>query len=415
MAIEGISFSESGKEIKAIIDGCESESIDVKIINKIDTEIIINELKNTAFNDDIIVDATLSPVQQAVLTISLSNIDGSIVYHTKDISSNDGHFLYNIPNNLAIGTYLVTLKYNGNKYYNEQEISRHIEIQRREILCDFDSKMFYVPPNSTFKKTFKLIDKINSKYITNCQISYIYKDEIFNIFSNDNGDIDLEISIPNTNQNHCATGTVIYPITFYLDDSSSYLLKNTTIKLIIDKRKTITSVRQTGQHIQGDVVSDNQYVNYGTIEALILNNYKITTEIDSNGHFEIDNINVNNIIEELTSDSDGIVIVSNKIPTTIELEAQGSNIKVGDEISIFATVKDADGNIVTDGMVDFRMYNDDTKLVYRYADELDESGQALFIFYTSKQDTYTISATYKSIVTYEESKNKNDVIITVGE
>ena len=89
--------------------------------------------------------------------------------------------------------------------------------------------MFYVQPGNIFSKTFKLVDKINNQYIRNCEISYVYKDEIFNIISDNNGNIKIEVPIPDTGDNHCTGNNITYPVTFYLDNSESYLLKNKTI------------------------------------------------------------------------------------------------------------------------------------------------------------------------------------------
>lgn len=416
MTIKDITFNDSDKNITIIIDGQPYE-INVKTINKEDAKFVINKLNNTALQDDIIVDATLSPVEQAVITISLWNLDKTIQYYTANISTNDGHILHNIPNNLPIGQYLVTLEYAGNKYYNKTDISKQIEIKRREIFCDIESKVFYVRPNSTFTKTFRIVDKLNGKPINNCEISYVYKDEIFNIISNNNGYVNIEVEIPDTDKTHCTSNVLAYPIIFYLDDSESYSLKDTTIKLMIDKLDTELSANYAntdyGQIIQGHVISTNGYANYGIVDVSILKNYKERVNVDSAGYFETDLISIDDIIDQLHSDSEGVFTTSMDIPTVINIEGE-KNISVGDDMRITATVQDNKGNIVVDGVVDFELYNNQNKLVYRYVDELDNSGQVIFIFYTSKKGKYHIKATYKSIIAYRSSESE-EINITVGE
>ena len=413
MTIKNV-FTDTDKHIDIIIDGYTSEPIPVKKINRLATQITINQLNNTALKDDIIVDATLSPIKKAVLTVSLWSLDKSIQYYTSNISTDDGHIYCKIPNEVQTGHYIVTIEYAGSKYYQNTSVDRQIEIKRREIVCKFDSKIFYVKPNQTFTTTFQLIDKINNQSINNCQISYLYNDETFNVISDNNGNVDIEIQVPNTNASHCLTNTVTYPIIFYLDDSDSYLLKDTTIKLFIDKIDTELFVRQVDNTIQGNVSAQNQQVNYGDVEILILNSYKINTQVDS-GIFQTNAINADTIINNLQSSSDGMYQSPMNISTILNLEAQETQIDVGDEIGVIATVTDAKGHNVIDGLVDFKMYDSNNKKIYRYATELDNAGQALFMFYTSKKGTYTINATYESMVRYKPSTSKKNIIITVGD
>ena len=402
MAIEDIEFLDGDKKIEIIIDG-KPQEIPIKIIQKKSTTITINQLNNTALREDIIVDATLSPVKKGILTISLWDLEKKILYYATNVSSNDGHFRCRIPNDVRIGKYIVTLEYAGNKYYERYSIDKQIEIQHRELLCDLDAHTFYVKPGDTFTKSFKLIDKINNQYISDCQISYLYKDETFNIVSDSDGNINLEIQVPNPDKSHCNT--------------NSYSLKNTTIKLFIKKINTQTSAHQVndeyGQYIQGDIITDDGYANYGTAEISILKTYTQEAEVDVNGFFKTDKILVTDIMDSLTSDSDGRFKSDIDIPTV--LTAKGDTpIKVGEEIHVTATVVDNKENKVVDGTVDFKMYNSKEKLVYRYIDELDESGQVLFIFYTSKPDVYRIETTYNSVITYKSSQAE-DIVITVGE
>ena len=51
------------------------------------------------------------------------------------------------------------------------------------------------------------------------------------------------------------------------------------------------------------------------------------------------------------------------------------------------------------------LYNSQDKEVYRYATEIDHTGQAVFLFNTSKKDTYKVKAHYYGIFGYTDSES----------
>ena len=419
MAIKQVKFKDSGKVIDIKIDNC-GESISVKTIEKEDITITINQLNDTALNEDIIIDATITPVDKGVMTISLWSMDRTKKYYSSNVSFNDGHLYYNLFNGLKVGQYIVTLEYAGNKYYNSKEVSKQINIKRREILCDFESRMIYAYPDETIDIDFKIVDKINNQPIRNCQFSYVYKDETFNINSDNNGNVRLQITTPDTDKDHCKTNTISYLIWFYLKDSDSYLMKDNSINLIIKKINTQISAKnikkEDEQYIKGDVIRDSGYVNYGKVSVSFLNGTPAKIDIEENGAFEY-KIDIKDVMNRLTSDSDGVFNASEIIYTKLTISPISVNVKLSEsqEIQVNASVVDEKGNPVIDGAVDFKMYDSNKKLVYRYVDELDDGGQVLFTFYPSKVGEYTIEASYSSEVTYKESKSQEDIIIKVEE
>lgn len=115
-------------------------------------------------------------------------------------------------------------------------------------------------------------------------------------------------------------------------------------------------------------------------------------------------------ITEFNNDTDNTILIpyqgANEQITSITIKKENEgNISIGDAIIVSAKVQSkADKEAyVKDGMIVFILYNGNNEEVYRYATEIDNVGQGVFLFNTSKKDKYTIKAHYYGIFGYKDS------------
>ena len=166
--------------------------------------------------------------------------------------------------------------------------------------------------------------------------------------------------------------------------------------------------------IEGDVINNNDNVEYGVVELYIPNiEYSKQTSLTNDGHF---------IFEILYSDI-SVPIFTNDTPTSIEDYSLNHQTKITiidnnnvnnltpnyidkHHLNFSATVQDAMlRDTVTEGMVTFIIYSNDEE-VYRYVTELDDSGEAFMSFDISTIGTYNIQAFYHPMFDYLSSQSK---------
>ncbi len=203
-------------------------------------------------------------------------------------------------------------------------------------------------------------------------------------------------------------------------DNNVYEMEEENIYLFVNKYDTnIIAYSQQNDNenkiiIEGDVINNNDNVEYGVVELYIPNiEYSKQTSLTNDGHF---------IFEILYSDI-SVPIFTNDTPTSIEDYSLNHQTKITiidnnnvnnltpnyidkHHLNFSATVQDAMlRDTVTEGMVTFIIYSNDEE-VYRYVTELDDSGEAFMSFDISTIGTYNIQAFYHPMFDYLSSQSK---------
>ena len=387
------------------------ESLIIKEIDKEATNLVIDELNDTAIFNDIILRASLydtedNLIKQGTVTITIYKDDRRTqVYSTETVIDNNINI--SIPNSFKTGIYYVVISYGGNKYYQASEASKFIRINKRHINCIFKEHTYYVDAGTTTTIEATLKDVETLKPVSNCVINYKFNNEINQLRSNENGTVMFVLDVPEQNKEHCIANTQSYTL-IATTENESYILKNTKINIIVKKEDTDISIQGRNMNVTGDVITDDGYAKYGTVEIKMLDGtYKKTVEIEENGHFNHD-INIIDLAQNLQSDiTQGEPNnISSKENTYVEIESTNYNVTVGDSFIVNAHVTNDDNRNVLYGVVDFRLINSKNHQTYRYVTELDDGGMGNFVFYTSKPDTYRVKAYYKAIVGYKESESE---------
>lgn len=422
MSIQNITFKEGNiGKVTVKIDGAH-EDIEIKEIDRINTYIDIKELNDTALNNDIKIKASLyeindTPIEHGVLSISIFSSDKkSLLYSYQEALTEDG-ISTSLKNRLSTGTYYVEVSYGGNKYYNESTAGKFIRINKRSIICEFDSFEYYVDAGSTFTITGKVKDLENNTPISNCAINYLFNGETNQAITDNLGRVDFTVEVPGHGEEEChGAGNKKYQLLVGMENAS-YVLKNTTVSLVIRKEDTSISIQGREMTITGEVLTDDGYPAYGTVDiSMYEGKYIAQVTIDENeyGHFS-HTINLQQLINNIESNYSGEYSdISQELSTNVFLETTDNEVEVGDSFTVQARVEDEYQNPVKSGTIDFRLYNDKNTEVYRYITELDNGGMGDFIFYTSKAGTYYVKAYYKTVVGYKPSQSNTDVIIEVN-
>ena len=95
--------------------------------------------------------------------------------------------------------------------------------------------------------------------------------------------------------------------------------------------------------------------------------------------------------------------------TSINLTVEEYVVKTGELITANANVfSEESSDYVKNGMVVFILAKDEffNKEVYRYATEIDNIGQAIFLFNTSVENKYYIKAYYYGIFGLQDAESK---------
>lgn len=424
MSIQNINFKpEKAGTVNVKIDN-EYKTLDIKEIDKFNTNFIIHELEDTALYNDIPLKASLyddnSRIEQGVIFVSVYDSDDNIVFGPQEVLI-DNTIETIIPNSFRTGIYRVELHYLGNKYYNETFWSKDIRISKRQAVAAFDSFEYYVNAGSTTTINATIRDLETSKPVNNCAIRYKFNQEINELITDGNGTAGFMLQIPEQEEGHCEnTKLKIYELAVAMENES-YILKTTSVQIIIIKQPTTIDIQGKGMTIQGNVLTNGGYANYGTVKINMLDGqYTSTAKVGQYGFFSHD-INITTLAEKLKSNNyKDKYYVSKKHDTNITLESNAKTtsssttpyVIVGDSLMVTAYIEDENGNAVPHGTIDFRLYND-KRQIYRYITEVDSGGNGTFIFYPSKAETYKIKAYYNAIVGYNSSETNQDTIIEV--
>lgn len=407
--------------VAATIDN-ETQHINVYEIIKFRTYFTLNNNINTILEKPIDINLFLKYINgnneselipKGYVDIIITDISNKNILLKTTSNFNNGKIETQIKNNLPIGTYILTIKYPGNKYYEEKTISFQFLISHKTAKCIFEKDFYEEYPNKIFNINMRLLDVYTNKKISNCTINYSFNNFDYITKTDENGFANLIINTPDIDPSKC-TNNFKYPLKVYIDDSSYRLSSETSIDVYIKKYKTsiiyTSSIDNDTIKIIGDIYGyddDEKIVNveYGTVDFDILNiNKQISTDVDTNGHFNLD------IPIDLTENAniEPQELENYSVPQTTKIEVDlpngttmTRNYVKKNRIKIVANVTSKD-KPVPYGMVSF-IISQENKEIYRYVSELDMEGTCVFHFDVSTIGSYQIRAEYHSIFEYQSS------------
>lgn len=467
--MEEIRFNDSNKCIHISIDN-ETQEIPIFEIDRLETYIILKDIIDAPLNEKINIDALLCYIpyendntennetmepdinipnvnnpNTQVIHIEKNNkkhyvtdLDGTVeviiyqnekkIYYQNNVTFKQGKIQDNIINTLPLGSYKAVIKFEGNKYLQPTVLNIEFKVNRRRALCIFSEDTYYGLPDESIKIIGYLKDKINNKPIKNCTVSFDFDGNTYSTSSNAMGEIDLLIQIPEANASHCqileeSYANVSYPVVLYLD-SEAYELDNYVTNVVVKKLPTETSINEQTNVIDnvvtlsGSVIAEyknNEIKNakYGKVIISFEDTDYVSEPININddGNFTV-NINFADINDyNNVAVSDQLIKYEAAIQqiTSINLTVEEYVVKTGELITANANVfSEESSDYVKNGMVVFILAKDEffNKEVYRYATEIDNIGQAIFLFNTSVENKYYIKAYYYGIFGLQDAESK---------
>lgn len=450
MAINQISFKDDPYgSVNIKIDNADIP-LDILEIDKAETHFELNKPLNTILYNDIIVDATLYEnndiVKHGNVIITIWNTEKTRKYYETTLTIDNGDIITAIPNNLAVGEYVLSLSYNGDKYFAENTTNFIFIVDKRTLICYYDKSSYYGDPEETVTVQGTIRDKDNKKIIPNCPLKYQFNNIIYDIVTDSNGRFSVNVTIPPTDISHCnvinageslsvddpdylgyrsssSYQKVSYPLCV-CSTRENYILKPTQVYVIAKKLPTsinanVTSYDNTNKatvvgEVRADTNSAYKYARYGYINISVLNDaHKIHTNLNASGDFSEDILFID-LIDAIENDEPTVVHddTSASLGTQVNASVIKSSLKVGDTMQCDAQIISTYGNVI-DGMIAFSLYNSDERQVYRYVSKLDEEGKATFLFNTSKSGTYTVKINYYGMGRYKDSENNEDIVFEV--
>ena len=404
-------------------------------------------------------------VERGIITFTIKDNNNKI-YDKKTIFFDDGENIQiTLTNELPIGEYILIAEYEGNQYYAPTNLQTHFNISKRKIKCIFEEDILSAYPDETFTSNIQLKDVLNDKVIGNCAVYYNFNGNDYITQTNGQGVATITLTMPSIDPSKCSqhfdsintdidtsmgeyywdddgnlqpieeneviisnevteeqsTDRIyMYPVNVFIDNNI-YTLDEAVQYIMIKKYDTnilLTNNSYLNEqwHIEGYVFdSENKDALYGDIEFSIIDvNYThqslIPVNKDGTFAFDINTSNVINIVSDynpsstplICSPPQNVFITLNDIPAQITrnyVKKHGINC-----VAYVETL--ADNKPVIYGMVTF-IISKDEKEIYRYVTELNDVGEAYFIFDVSTIGEYNVQAFYHSIFEYKD--NKSDI------
>lgn len=404
-------------------------------------------------------------VERGTITFTIKD-NNNKVYDKKTVFFEDGKNIQTtLTNELGLGEYILIAEYEGNQYYAPTNIQIHFNVSKRKIKCIFEEDILSAYPDEEFTSNIQLKDILNDKPISNCIVYYNFDNNDYVIQTNGQGIGVITLTMPSIDPGKCSqrfntTNTNIdtsigeyywdddgnlqpveenqkiveneiieekptnrvdmYPINIFIDNNI-YTLDETIQYIAIKKYDTnIILTKNTylndQWHIEGYVSdSENKNTLYGDIEFNIVDinyTYPSLIPVASDGTFEldIDTSNILNIVADynpssaplICSPPQNVLITLNDIPEKIT-----RNYVKKHGISCIAYVETlSDNKPVIYGMVTFVITKGEQE-IYRYVTELNDVGEAYFIFDVSTIGEYNVQAFYHNIFEYKD--NESDI------
>ena len=393
------------------------------------------------------------PVDKGIVTISIYDANQEYLYETETVSFTNGQISYTSKNKYDLGNYTAVINYDGSKYYAPCNFSSKFSVEKRKVICIFDEESYSAYPNELLPIGITLLDEKTSKPIS-VAIEYAFNNDEFTSFTNDRGRTSISISMPNVDMEFCNDSSLpdgeerniwayynedtetwdyiddeditqgesnedYYELTINID-SDIYQMETAEVHITNKKIPTeiyAFNVNTDESHdfvfIEGDVLAilpdGETNVQYGQV-TIGFDEFEAESvaSVNENGHFFI-NMPVTDIQVLTTNGIDECEIYNDTIipkETRIKQEINGRIFNQGDELKVTATCTYisnlAEPIPLEEGMVAFVIKDKDTKEeIYRYASELDESGEAVMLFNVSKKGSFDVIIHYYGIFEYK--------------
>lgn len=488
--MKDIKFSESDKKVYLTIDN-ETQTIPIYDINKKYSFIELNKLLDIVLNEDIIIDATIytydkDDMENNDIEIEKANIadfDGTVnitiyqddntIYYSDSIIFMQGRIQHTIPNTLPLGTYKITIDFTGNKYIQSTNLQTYLKINKRLGYFTFDKKQYQGYPNDNITITGKLRDTLNNNPLVNCLVEYQFNTNKYITASDEDGNIQFNIYIPDTDITHCTDHNETYDnidisnnnigtpyeneyedttimtehntnITHNINftnntnikinndlsyilivsiDNESYYIDSTFTTIQIKKLPTLINIQQdivnNNISIYGNVIanysSHDENVKYGNATLRFDDiDYSQTINIQEGVHFDIDLAEINSLYNNSSLD-EHIPYQITQQPTSLAIKIENEKVSIGDKIIATVTLQSTIlSEYIQGGMISF-VLKSNNKEVYRYSTQTDSLGHAVFYFNTSHAETYQLYASYYGLCGYQDSQSAIKTIQVEGE
>ena len=173
----------------------------------------------------------------------------------------DGIIKTELDNILPLGDYILTVQYDGNKYYKSTTYTTAFSVEKRLLSCNFISTDFTGYPGHELDIQFYLTDNITTKPVS-CNIIYNFNDIDYLTSSNSNGKCQFNITIPEVDPYKCRSYTE--------EDIDIINIDTDTYDLVDTEDDTIMYSYATGMTICADISGLNvtQISDEGTTELM---------------------------------------------------------------------------------------------------------------------------------------------------
>lgn len=427
MTTENLKLKKIDGQINATIDN-QTIPLDIWEIDKFKTQFYNKSSINTVLNAPINLNLNLVYIEEdqtyniekGIVSVQITSLSKQTQYLDTIIDFTNGIIKTQLPNQLPLGEYLLHVQYDGSKYYEPAQLTLQFSVNKRIAKCVFDDTLFDGYPDEVVNVGVTIIDDRNEQKISNCLINYIFNGYSHTTYTNDDGHAILTVTLPSVNETNCRYN-LKYPLELYTDNISYELSKETYIDIVLKHYNTgvnysITPHEDNKIDIKGSVVAQKEdgslvNVNYGQVNFKIneIADSEQLISVDSNGRFEINNINVDIKASNNKPASTDIPYFSTQKETktivTILNEAPITRSYVKEHHIGFKAQVTHTNKGVQYGMITFLIMRDEEE-VYRYITQVSMNGDAYFYFNMSTLGDYKVKAEYYGMFEYQASQSE---------
>ena len=210
--IEEIDFQDTDNRVSVTIDN-ETQRFSIKKINRLSTYIDLEQSLNTALENNIELKASIYYIRRnnenetiklnSDGTVTITIYDGENIYYSENKRFIKGDIKDSIKNTLPLGSYVMTIEFAGNKYFEPSSLSVNFDVEKRLGTCTFKKERYYGEFTETIGITGTLKDSERSTAIKNCILNYDFNGETYTTYTNTDGEFNLAVTIPKPNITHC--------------------------------------------------------------------------------------------------------------------------------------------------------------------------------------------------------------------
>ncbi|WP_455645585.1 hypothetical protein [Methanosphaera sp.] len=273
----------------------------------------------------------------------------------KEVTTDDnGYYSYIYPVTSAKKGLTFNITYNGSDIYKNQINSSWIDAEKRGLVINIDQLPNPVI-NSTFQVTGSILEEYTNKPLSNYNITVTTGGVNYNAVTDENGRYNVSVIANSKEGSQRVTVTAANSLRY--DKASDY---DTTDVILLKINTTVnTTISDNILVVSGIVIDERGIPVNNETMVITVNSKEYDVVTDENGFYLVNHT--------LTSAGNQVISIyhqynnvfgtidlelSKFISATIKLTIDESNaIKIGDTLKINGTLKDAYGNLISDGDV----------------------------------------------------------------